>query len=151
MILVCVKAYDTDTAAQSIQTMISDTTVVISLQNGVDNAERLISVLDSQHVLGGLCSISSFVAEPGVIEQVSEFARIVFGELDGQVTLSECGYRNRSFYQHPERDLDQVPVHRDPRQHDRSDALAHRSDPGHACDVGDVRQRDARGRLSRAG
>ncbi len=86
LILVCVKAYDTDTAAQSIRTMISDTTVVISLQNGVDNAERLIGVLGSQHVLGGLCTISSFVAEPGVIEQVSQFARVVFGELDGRVT-----------------------------------------------------------------
>jgi 2-dehydropantoate 2-reductase len=86
LILVCVKAYDTDTAAQSIQTMISDTTVVISLQNGVDNAMRLIGVLGTQHVLGGLCTISSTVAEPGVIEQVSQFARVIFGELDGEVT-----------------------------------------------------------------
>ncbi len=86
LILVCVKAYDTDTAAQSIQTMVSDTTVVISLQNGVDNAGRLMGMLGPQHVLGGLCTISSTVAEPGVIEQVSQFARIIFGELDGRVT-----------------------------------------------------------------
>ncbi len=86
LILVCVKAYDTDTAAQAIRTMVGKTTVVISLQNGVDNAERLIGVLGSQHVLGGLCTISSSVGEPGVIEQVSQFARIVFGELDGKVT-----------------------------------------------------------------
>ncbi len=86
LILVCVKAYDTDTAALSIRTMISDTTAVISLQNGVDNAVRLIGALGPQHVLGGLCTISSAVAEPGVIEQVSQFARVVFGELDGRVT-----------------------------------------------------------------
>lgn len=86
LILVCVKVYDTDNAAQSIQMILRDTTVVISLQNGVDNAGRLISVLGPQHVLGGLCTIFSAVAEPGVIEQVSRFARVVFGELDGRVT-----------------------------------------------------------------
>ncbi len=86
LILVCVKAYDTDTEALSIRTMISDTTAVISLQNGVDNAVRLIGALGPQHVLSGLCTISSAVAEPGVIEQVSQFARVVFGELDGRVT-----------------------------------------------------------------
>ncbi|VVB96250.1 Ketopantoate reductase PanE/ApbA [uncultured archaeon] len=86
LILVCVKAYDTDTAALSIRTMISDTTIVISLQNGVDNHVRLIDALGPQHVLGGLCTISSAVAEPGVIEQVSQFASVIFGELDGRVT-----------------------------------------------------------------
>lgn len=86
LILVCVKAYDTDTVARSIRSMISNKTAVISLQNGVDNAEQLIGLLGKQHVLGGLCTISSTVAEPGVIEQVSQFATVVFGELDGRVT-----------------------------------------------------------------
>ncbi len=86
LVLVCVKAYDTDAAAQAIRPMVGDMTAVISLQNGVDSADRLVAAVGSGPVLGGLCQISSAVAEPGVIEQVSQFARVVLGELDGRIT-----------------------------------------------------------------
>lgn len=123
LILVCVKAYDTDTAAQSIQMITGNTTAVISLQNGVDNAGRLMSVLCPQHVLGGLCTISSSVAEPGVIEQVSQFARVIFGELDGQVTpRSErilASFQNAGIETvlstNIQKEIWNNPVHRDPR------------------------------------
>jgi 2-dehydropantoate 2-reductase len=36
-----------------------------------------------EHALGGATWISSTIEAPGVIKQVSEFRRIVFGELDG--------------------------------------------------------------------
>lgn len=86
LVLVCVKAYDTDVAAQAIRPMVGETTAIISLQNGVDSADRLIAALGPGPVLGGLCTISSAVAAPGLIEQVSQFARIIFGELDGRIT-----------------------------------------------------------------
>jgi len=83
LILFCVKTYNTDEAAQAIHPAVGPQTVVLSIQNGVDAAERIGEVIGMEHVLGGATWLSSAVAEPGVIKQISQFRRIVFGELGG--------------------------------------------------------------------
>ena len=83
LILFCVKTYNTDDAAQAIRTAVRSQTVVMSLQNGIDAAERLGKVLGAEHVIGAATWLSSAVVEPGVIRQISQFRRIVFGELGG--------------------------------------------------------------------
>lgn len=86
LVLVCVKTGDTDQAARSIRPMIGPDTSVMSLQNGIDAADRLAAVLGREHVLGGVTWISAAIAAPGVIRQVSQFRRIVVGELDGKTS-----------------------------------------------------------------
>lgn len=86
LILFCVKTYDTDEAAKAIQPAVSPQTAVISLQNGVDAIERIGKVVGVEHVLGGVTQISSAIEAPGVVRQVSQFRRIVVGELDGSVS-----------------------------------------------------------------
>jgi 2-dehydropantoate 2-reductase len=83
LILFCVKTYSTDEAAQAIQPAIGPQTAVLSLQNGVDAVERIGKAVGAEHVLGGATWISSAVEAPGIIKQVSQFRRIVFGELNG--------------------------------------------------------------------
>jgi 2-dehydropantoate 2-reductase len=83
LILFCVKAYSTDEAAQAIRPVVGLHTAVLSLQNGVDAAERIGKVVGMEHVLGGATWLSSAVEAPGVIRQVSQFRRVVLGELDG--------------------------------------------------------------------
>lgn len=83
LILFCVKAYGTDEAAQAIRPAVGLQTVVLSLQNGIDAAERIGKVIGMEHLLGGATWLSSAVEAPGVIRQVSQFRRIVLGELDG--------------------------------------------------------------------
>ncbi|HSK88917.1 MAG TPA: ketopantoate reductase family protein [Anaerolineales bacterium] len=83
LILFCVKTYHTDEAAQAIRAAVGHHTVVMSLQNGVDAAERIGKVIGMEHVVGGVTWLSSAVEEPGVIKQISQFRRIVFGELGG--------------------------------------------------------------------
>jgi len=85
-VLVCVKTPDTDQAAQAIRPLVGPDTTVTSLQNGVDAAERIGAVVGLEHVLGGATWISSAVVAPGVIRQVSQFRRVVLGELDGRTT-----------------------------------------------------------------
>src|SRR5918999_4221714 len=41
LVLFCVKSYDTESAAQSLAPMIGRETVILSLQNGIDNADKL--------------------------------------------------------------------------------------------------------------
>lgn len=83
LVLFCVKTYHTDEAAQAIRPAVGPQTAVLPLQNGVEAAERIGSVVGMEHMLGGATWLSSAVEAPGVIKQVSQFRRIVFGELDG--------------------------------------------------------------------
>ena len=83
-VLFCVKLWDVESAGISIKPLIGPDTAVIPLQNGVDAAERLIPILGPNAVMGGVAQISAKIIEPGVIQQVGTFMRIVFGELDGR-------------------------------------------------------------------
>ncbi len=82
LVLFCVKTYNTDEAAEAIRPAMGPQTAVMSLQNGVDAAERIGKVVGLEHVIGGATWLSSAVEAPGVIRQISQFRRIVFGELD---------------------------------------------------------------------
>ena len=86
LILFCVKAYDTEHAAQAIKSIIGEHTLILSLQNGIDAAEQIGEVVGIKHLLGGATWISSVIEAPGVINQVSQHRRIIFGSLSGGVT-----------------------------------------------------------------
>src|SRR3954451_3781562 len=84
VVLFCVKLWDVESAGERIKPLIGPDTFVIPLQNGVDAAERLIPILGKNAVMGGVAQISAKIIEPGVIQQVGTFMRMVFGELDGR-------------------------------------------------------------------
>jgi len=89
LVLFCVKTYDTDDAAQAIKPMIRKEpadTAVLSLQNGIDAVERIGKVVGSEHMIAGATWISAAMEGPGIIKQVSDFRRVVLGELDGKIT-----------------------------------------------------------------
>jgi 2-dehydropantoate 2-reductase len=66
-VLFCVKAFDTEPAAARLGPLVGDDTAVVSLQNGVDNEEKLALAVGQDHVLGGAAFIFAGIAEPGVI------------------------------------------------------------------------------------
>jgi len=86
LVIVATKTYHTEEAARAIRPMITPGTVVVSLQNGVDAAERIGTVVGKDHVMGGATWLSAAIEAPGVIGQYSQFRRIVLGELDGRIT-----------------------------------------------------------------
>ena len=83
LILFCVKTYDTDTAAQSIDPLIGAETMLLSLQNGVDNAERIAQIAGHNSGLGTVAYVVSAIEAPGVIAQTAGPGRIILGELAG--------------------------------------------------------------------
>ena len=83
LILFCVKTYDTDTAAQSIDPLIGADTMVLSLQNGVENAERIARIIGHNSGLSAVAYVVSATEAPGVIAQTAGPAKIIFGELAG--------------------------------------------------------------------
>jgi 2-dehydropantoate 2-reductase len=86
LVLFCVKTPSTEQAVQVIRPIIAPHTVVMSLQNGIDAAERIGAIIGMQHMLGAATWISSAIESPGVVRHFSKFRRIAFGELDGQTT-----------------------------------------------------------------
>ena len=86
LILFCTKTYSTDEGVKKIKPIVGANTTVLSLQNGIDAAERIGKVVGMEHMIGGATWISSAVTGPGVIKQVSEFRRVVIGELNGKRT-----------------------------------------------------------------
>lgn len=83
VILVAVKAWHILQAAQAMLPMIGPETLVVPLENGVEAPQQLSTVVGKEHVLGGLCQISSFIAAPGHIKHVAIEPFVAFGRLDG--------------------------------------------------------------------
>ena len=83
LILFCVKTYDTDTAAESIRPLIGAETMLLSLQNGVENAERIAQIAGHNSGLGAVAYVVSAMEAPGVIAQTAGPGRIILGELAG--------------------------------------------------------------------
>jgi 2-dehydropantoate 2-reductase len=85
-VIFSVKSYDTEQAAGLLEPLLKPDTAVLSLQNGVDNEEKIAARIGPEHVLGGVSFILAHIAEPGLVEQVGSVRRVVFGELDGSRT-----------------------------------------------------------------
>ena len=87
LVLFCVKTYDTDSAAKLIRPIVGPDTVVFSIQNGVDNGERIGRTLEPETVMCAVAQVFSTMEEPGVIAHRSlGRARILLGETDGNAS-----------------------------------------------------------------
>ncbi len=81
VILFCVKSYDTDTAAAQIASAVKEDTLIISLQNGVDNEQRIQRVLPRGTVYGGVAYVYCTITAPGTLTEPGGPRKIVFGPL----------------------------------------------------------------------
>jgi 2-dehydropantoate 2-reductase len=85
LVLFCVKSFDTEEAAALIRPVVGPDTGVLSIQNGVDNEEKLARVLGTGHVLGGAVRVFATIEAPGVITHTFG-GHLTFGEMDGRET-----------------------------------------------------------------
>ena len=67
LILFCVKLYDTETAAAQLEPMLTDHTVVVTLQNGVESQERIGNVIGEERVVSGAAYFPASINVPGEI------------------------------------------------------------------------------------
>ena len=86
LILICVKTWQLEEVAEKIKPVLNEKTMIISLLNGVENADALSKVLPKRNILGGLCKVVSKVEAYGIINHISYELTIVFGELDNVKT-----------------------------------------------------------------
>jgi 2-dehydropantoate 2-reductase len=83
LVLFCVKAYDTEAAAEGARPLFRPGTMLISLQNGIDNEERIARAAGHSSGLGAAAYVVSAIKSPGVVEQTAGPGKIVLGELGG--------------------------------------------------------------------
>jgi len=71
LVLVCVKSSATSTVAQELSRVLAAHSLVISFQNGLDNADRLREALPQHTVLTGMVPFNVLQHSPGVLHQGS--------------------------------------------------------------------------------
>ena len=86
LVILAVKSWQIDAIAKQLKSVITQETMVLPLQNGADNADRLQEILNPDNVLAGMCKIVSKIESPGVINHFAFEPEIVFGEYDNQKT-----------------------------------------------------------------
>ena len=84
LVLIGVKLWDTEAAAQAVKPLVGADTAVLSLQNGVIKDDILRRAFGEKAVMGGVGYVATHIARPGVIRQVGAIQRMVFGEYDGR-------------------------------------------------------------------
>jgi 2-dehydropantoate 2-reductase len=83
VVLVACKAYDLDSAMDSIAPAVAPGTLILPLLNGMGHLDRLAARFGREKVLGGACFISAALAPGGVVLHLSDVHTLVFGELEG--------------------------------------------------------------------
>ena len=93
LIVLGVKAYDLDEVLNQIEPVLTDKTVILTLQNGIDTEDRLHARLQRDCVVGGVAYIYSKIAEPGVIDHYKKGA-VAIGELMGHESARVLAIRD---------------------------------------------------------
>jgi 2-dehydropantoate 2-reductase len=93
VVLFAVKTYDNPAAIPLLPSLVGPSTVVVSLQNGVDSVDTLAAAVGPDRVLGGPTYVATALSAPGLIEQTGIHRRIVFGEVFGARTAVSARVR----------------------------------------------------------
>jgi len=83
-IIFAVKMRDTESAAESLKSLVAKGAAVFTFQNGVESAARVGRIVGAGNVVPGVARIGSHISEPGVIKQTGTFCRLEFAEADGK-------------------------------------------------------------------
>jgi 2-dehydropantoate 2-reductase len=84
LVLFSVKSYDTEMAAATLGPLIGANTMILSLQNGVDNPAKLAASWGAERILAGVAYVGAQLDSPGLIRH-SSGGKIIFGPLDGAI------------------------------------------------------------------
>jgi 2-dehydropantoate 2-reductase len=84
LVLFCVKSYETEAAAEQLKPLVAARTRILSLQNGVDNPDKLASVFNPDQILPAVVYIGAQLTAPGVVTH-SNGGRIILGEIHGGI------------------------------------------------------------------
>jgi 2-dehydropantoate 2-reductase len=85
LVLFTVKMYDNATAIAATQPLVGNDSIILTLQNGIDNGEQLAAVFGAARVMIGSAYMEGRVKEPGIVTQGGPGAA-AFGEMTPGIT-----------------------------------------------------------------
>ncbi len=86
IIFLTVKSFDTVGAATEAMPMIGQSTVVVSVQNGLGNIETLVGTFGKEKIIGGMAIFGAVLPEPGNVKVTVIASETLVGEPDGSLT-----------------------------------------------------------------
>jgi len=88
LILICVKAYHTYEIALNLLPVIKPSSILLSLQNGLENEEILSKILGKSLIMGAVPFFNGNVRDDYIVKQNAP-AQIIYGEMDHQQSERE--------------------------------------------------------------
>jgi 2-dehydropantoate 2-reductase len=85
IIIICVKAYDTEKATEDSLSLIGEDTILLTLQNGSGNIDAISRIVGKEKVMGGTTSQGATVLGLGHIRHAGR-GETTIGELDGSLS-----------------------------------------------------------------
>jgi 2-dehydropantoate 2-reductase len=85
LIILTVKSYDSESAIMQAWNIINNDSVVLSLQNGLDNIDKIKNFLDKKNIIAGVTTHGAFISKPGIIKHTG-VGITVLGEIDDNKT-----------------------------------------------------------------
>lgn len=77
LVIICVKSYDTEQATKNTKALVSDNTLVLTLQNGLGNIEVIGEIVGQEKVIGGTTSHGSTSLGDGHIRHAGKGETII--------------------------------------------------------------------------
>ena len=85
LLILTVKSFDTENAIKEAKPLIGKGTIVLSLQNGLDNIDKIKKYIDHKKIIIGVTTHGALFCRPGLIKHTGKGATIL-GELNGKKT-----------------------------------------------------------------
>jgi len=85
ILILTVKSFDTQQAILQAKKIIGENTIVLSLQNGLDNIDKIKQCIGYENIIAGVTTHGAFISKPGVILHTGKGTTIL-GELNGKKT-----------------------------------------------------------------
>lgn len=85
-VLLTCKAYDLDSAIETIRPAVGPGTAIVPVLNGMSHIERLNEVFGRERVLGGIAQIAITLQPDGLVKHLNDWNTITFGEQDGTMS-----------------------------------------------------------------
>lgn len=82
LILLTVKSYDTNNVLKQMEKIVYKNTIILTIQNGLDNLEKLKKIFNYNQIIAGITTEGSLFVKPGLIKHTGKGVTII-GELEG--------------------------------------------------------------------
>ena len=82
LIIITVKSYDTSIALSQIMNIVDNNTIILTIQNGLDNLEKIKQKFNPKQIIGGVTTQGALFVKPGLIKHTGTGLTFL-GELNG--------------------------------------------------------------------